>query len=205
MASSTWWTWVWVNSGSWWWTERPGVLRFMGSQRVGHDWVTELNWTELNVRVSMLFCQFITLSPSFTVSTIPFSTPVSLFLSWMDIFKFQHSFTSLLLHFKSFIVLLSLTISHSPNYQSLLSPCPSMFFQRVDYGFQEHRGCPGTHDFTMPALGRWFRRHLLWTNELARGPLLDSARCAAGKMAFPMNRQPYFSLIFPLPWRGALM
>ena len=34
---------VWVNSGSWWWTERPGVLRFMGSQRVGHDWVTELN------------------------------------------------------------------------------------------------------------------------------------------------------------------
>ena len=40
------WTWVWANSGSWWWTGRPGVLRFMGSQRVGHDWVTELNWTE---------------------------------------------------------------------------------------------------------------------------------------------------------------
>ena len=38
--------WVWVNSGSWWWTGRPGVLRFMGSQRVGHDWATELNWTE---------------------------------------------------------------------------------------------------------------------------------------------------------------
>ena len=46
MASLTWWTWVWVNSGSWWWTERPGVLRFTGSQRVGHDWATELNWTE---------------------------------------------------------------------------------------------------------------------------------------------------------------
>ena len=45
MASPTRWTWVWVNSGSWWLTERPGVLRFMGSQRVGHDWVTELNWT----------------------------------------------------------------------------------------------------------------------------------------------------------------
>ena len=39
------WTWVWVNSGSWWWTGRPGVLQFMGSQRVGHDWATELNWT----------------------------------------------------------------------------------------------------------------------------------------------------------------
>ena len=45
MASPTRCTWVWVNSGSWWWTGRPGVLQFMGSQRVGHDWVTELNWT----------------------------------------------------------------------------------------------------------------------------------------------------------------
>ena len=44
MASLTWWTWVWVNSGRWWWTVRPGMLRFKGSQRVGHDWVTELNW-----------------------------------------------------------------------------------------------------------------------------------------------------------------
>ena len=47
MASPTRWTWVWVNSGSWWWTGRPGMLQFMGSQRVGHNWATELNWTEL--------------------------------------------------------------------------------------------------------------------------------------------------------------
>ena len=47
MASRTQWTWVWVNSGSWWWTARPGVLRFMGSQTVRHDWETELNWTNL--------------------------------------------------------------------------------------------------------------------------------------------------------------
>ena len=46
MASPTQWTWVWVNSWSWWWTGRPGVLRFMGSPRVGHDWLTELNWIE---------------------------------------------------------------------------------------------------------------------------------------------------------------
>ena len=39
-------TWVWVNSRSWWWTGRPGMLRFMESQRVGHDWAAELNWTE---------------------------------------------------------------------------------------------------------------------------------------------------------------
>ena len=50
MASPTWWAWVWVNSGSWWWTGRPGVLRFVGSQRVGHDRVTELNWTEYQVQ-----------------------------------------------------------------------------------------------------------------------------------------------------------
>ena len=46
MASLTQWTWVWVNSGSWWWTGRPGVLQPMGSQRVRHDWATELNWTD---------------------------------------------------------------------------------------------------------------------------------------------------------------
>ena len=44
MASLARWTWVWVNSGSWWWIGRPGMLRFTGLQRVGHDWATELNW-----------------------------------------------------------------------------------------------------------------------------------------------------------------
>ena len=46
MASLTQWTWVWVNSGSWWWIGSPVVLWFMGSQRVGHDRGTERNWTE---------------------------------------------------------------------------------------------------------------------------------------------------------------
>ena len=45
MASPTQRTWVWMDSRSWWWTGRPGVLQFMGSQRVRHDWATELNWT----------------------------------------------------------------------------------------------------------------------------------------------------------------
>ena len=44
MTSLTEWTWVWVNFGSWWWTGVPGMLQSMGSQRVRHDWVTELNW-----------------------------------------------------------------------------------------------------------------------------------------------------------------
>ena len=46
MASLTWWTCIWVGSGSWWWTGKPGVLRSMGLQRVRHNWATELNWTD---------------------------------------------------------------------------------------------------------------------------------------------------------------
>ena len=46
MASLTWWTWVCVSSRIWWWTGKPGVLQSIGSQRVGHNWATELNWTE---------------------------------------------------------------------------------------------------------------------------------------------------------------
>ena len=51
MVSPTQWTWVWANSGSWWWTGRPGMLRSMGSQRVGHNWTTELNWNIQNISI----------------------------------------------------------------------------------------------------------------------------------------------------------
>ena len=51
MASPTQWTWVWVNSGSWWWIGRPGMLQFMGSQKVGHNWATELNWMNLLMEI----------------------------------------------------------------------------------------------------------------------------------------------------------
>ena len=49
MASLTQWPWVWVSSGSWWWTGKPGVLQSMGLQRVGHDWATELNWKTMSI------------------------------------------------------------------------------------------------------------------------------------------------------------
>jgi len=62
MASPPRWTWVCVNSGSWLWTERPGVLWFVGSQRVGHNWATELNWTELRIALP------ISTRPSFPLS-----------------------------------------------------------------------------------------------------------------------------------------
>ena len=49
MASPTRWTWVWVSFRNWWWTRKPGVLQSVGSQRVGHDWATELNWLTSSV------------------------------------------------------------------------------------------------------------------------------------------------------------
>ena len=54
MASPTQQTWVWVSSRSWWWTGKPGMLQSMGSQRVGHDWVTELNWLDTAAAVKLL-------------------------------------------------------------------------------------------------------------------------------------------------------
>ena len=61
MASLSQWTWVWVNSGSCCWTGKPGMLQSMGSQRVSHDWVTELNWTELRMGVSVPIILFLEL------------------------------------------------------------------------------------------------------------------------------------------------
>ena len=51
IASLTQWPWVWATWGSWWWTRMPGMLQSMVSQRVGHNWATELNWTELTTRL----------------------------------------------------------------------------------------------------------------------------------------------------------
>ena len=57
MASPTRWTWVWVNSRRWWWTGRPGLLQFMGSQRVGHNW-------ETNTLAILSFFQFSSVTQS---------------------------------------------------------------------------------------------------------------------------------------------
>ena len=69
MASLTLWTWVWVSSGSWWWTGGPGVLQSIGSQRVRQDWVTELNWTEPKSermeKMEKVFTKIYSLSQSF--------------------------------------------------------------------------------------------------------------------------------------------
>ena len=58
MASLTWWTWVWVGSGSWWWTGKPGVLQSMGSQRAGDYWAIELNWTICTIKKNSTYNQY---------------------------------------------------------------------------------------------------------------------------------------------------
>ena len=57
MASPTQWTWVSVNSGSWWWTGRPGMLHSMGSQIARHYWATELNWLRQKILVKTFLIQ----------------------------------------------------------------------------------------------------------------------------------------------------
>ena len=79
MASPTPWAWVWVNSKSLWWTGGPGVLRFMGSQRVGHDWATELNW--LNVSVIYVLSRFSCVWVFVTLQTIACQAPLPMGIS----------------------------------------------------------------------------------------------------------------------------
>ena len=74
MASPTQWTWVWVNSGSWWWTGRPGVLQSMGLQRVRHDWATELNWMCVCTCAQLLSCVQLFVTPW----TVPHQAPLSM-------------------------------------------------------------------------------------------------------------------------------
>ena len=81
MASPTRWTRVWVNSGSWWWTGRPGVLWFMGSQRVRHNWETEL--TELNAFLTLCWLWGLCISSKGFLPTV-----VDIMVIWV---KFTHS------------------------------------------------------------------------------------------------------------------
>ena len=73
MASLTWWMWLWENSRSWWWTGKTGVLQSMGSQRVRHDWATELSWLNCH-QLDMNFPWFWCLNTSQTTTIITFSS-----------------------------------------------------------------------------------------------------------------------------------
>ena len=79
MASQARCTWVWVNSGSWWWTGRPGLLQSLGLQRVGHDWATELKWPSTHTCIKSYHLQ--TVIVSFMI--FQFGLFLFLFLLWL--------------------------------------------------------------------------------------------------------------------------
>ena len=97
MASPTRWTWVWVNSGSWWWTGRPGVLQFMGPQRVGHDWATELDWTE-PLRVVLLEYQNV----AWNMPGLRYHSVIRVSGDWEHSFLFQSTMAETLVVYKIF-------------------------------------------------------------------------------------------------------
>ena len=86
IASATRWTWVWVNSRSWWWTRRPGMLRFMGLQRVRFDWATELNWTEVVYKIQS--DDFLLSAGTFNLFTF-YAMPLYLCLNLPSCFAFS--------------------------------------------------------------------------------------------------------------------
>ena len=94
MAWLTRWTWVWVNSASWWWTGRPGVLQFMGLQRGGHDWVTDLIWSDiyyyilLYITIYRYTCIYFTTTIYYSTYYIEYNLLYNLYISLQDYFAF---------------------------------------------------------------------------------------------------------------------
>ena len=107
MASLTRWTWVWVNSRSWWWTGRPDVLQFMELQRVRHDWMTELNWTEripkIKIPFFLCFKVFKNFSEHFFVFKLKYSWFITLCLllysKVTQLYTYRHYFFHILFHY----------------------------------------------------------------------------------------------------------
>ena len=99
MASPTQWTWVWVNPGSWWGTGRPDVLQSLGSQRVGHDWASELNWQSMGgkelTRLSdfhfHFLCEFSAERFAHNLMAVPLYVICHFLLVAFNIFKFLSS------------------------------------------------------------------------------------------------------------------
>ena len=130
MASPTQWTWVWVDSRSWWWTGRPGMLQFMGSKRVRHNWATELNWTELSFATTFLFLTFL-IGPSLSFS----------WYVWLMVYQFYLSFQRTMSVSLIFILLFSLHfIYFSYNFSDFFPPtnitfCLFLFFYFLSVNF----------------------------------------------------------------------
>ena len=106
MASPTQWTWVWVDSGSWWWTGRPGILQSVGSWRGRHYWVTELNWVQWR-NLSFLTVLFSSLPNPTSIFHYPLS------LANFKVYWIHPMFFFTLLPLSGFWLLLNLSLGHS--------------------------------------------------------------------------------------------
>ena len=89
MTSPTQGTWVWISSGSWWLTEKPGVLQSTGSQTVGHNWATELNWFLGFVLFNVFYIQLI------------LKTMIDFYWNWMKSMKLLREKGQLFIYFIS--------------------------------------------------------------------------------------------------------
>ena len=110
IASLTRWTWVWVDSGSRWWTGRPGVLQFMGSQRVRHDWETELTRRTLMSPRKLLLSSklFIKLSYPLAVLVLKYKQIICHFsfleeILWNTVFEGSGGYTLIMCSISWFI------------------------------------------------------------------------------------------------------
>ena len=150
MASLTQWTWVWVNFGSWWWTGRPGVQLFMGSQRVRHDCVTELNWTEL-MGLDAMILVFWTLSfkPTFSLFTFTFIKRLFSSSSLSAIRVASSAYLRLLIFLPA--ILIPACVSSSPVFHMMYSV----------YKLNKQ-----VTVYSLDILLSWFWTSLLWCTEL---------------------------------------
>ena len=128
MASLTQWTWVWANSGTWWWTGKPGMLQSLGSQIGGHDWVTELNMSQGAVMIIHSFPSLFFQIRKFYWSVFKFVDP---FLSpchiWYSVPLMNLSSVSCTFWVQSFHLFLLKIISTFADILYLLSHCYIFF------------------------------------------------------------------------------
>ena len=113
----------WVSSRSWWWTGRPGVLQFMGSQRVGHDWATEMNWTELNLLSHLIYLFLFHVHDCFNIvySNLCLLWERFLLLNFFFFFKFcQSIFHILLFHLIFFCIADGFLYSSCTRFSTIL-------------------------------------------------------------------------------------
>ena len=157
--------WVWVNSGSCWWTGRPGVLQFMGWQRVRHDWATELNWTN-KPELPSSFSKYHSYAPTSTYQKLLFKNfwpPLFLLLTFWYPPRFVVSFSTQKKSFNNFSSLYpsldtaELSQWHFPNGVPLL-----LFFNSISWGTPVSQNLPRLKSPGLPCFFAPYTSSAVW-------------------------------------------